>query len=88
MSLTMSNDNGSEPSLSPLNGPINERKFGDVVLVDHAKDWFLLLSMNFWVDHLLLSCGLQLSVTIVWDESESLLLRFSVDRSEGCWNTA
>ena len=70
-----------------MHGSINEREFCDVVLIDHAQNWFLLQSVVLWVDNFLLGSGLQFSESIVWNQTKCLLPWFSCDGSEWCWNT-
>ena len=53
-------DYSSEALGSGLHGSVNERKFGDVVLVDHTKDGLLLADVHFRLLNFLLIGRLEL----------------------------
>lgn len=53
-------DNRSEASISRVDGPIDQGKLSNVILVDHAEDGFLLAHVHLRVLNFLLVCRLKL----------------------------
>jgi len=71
-----------------LYGPIDERKFGDVVLVDHAEHGFLFAHVHLRVLNFLLVRRFELSEAVVGDQVHRLLLGLAMESAEGRGDTA
>ena len=87
MIVWVMNDNGSESSCSSLDGSIDEWKFCNVVLIDHAEYGLDFLLVYFWWTHFVLVRGHKFSITIIWNQLECFLLWLSVDGTKRCRNT-
>ena len=72
---SMAWDDSAKSSVSCLHWSVNEGQLSDVVLVDHAEDWLLLLNVDLGVLHLILVGGQQLSLQTF--QKQSLLANAS-----------
>ena len=84
---TMAWDDSSKALVSSLHWSINERQLSDVVLVNHAKNWLFLLSVYLWVLHSLGVGGQKFPESIIWNQTECLLLWLAVDSVQWLWET-
>jgi len=82
MAGLVSGNHSSEALGCGLHGSVNEREFGDVVLVDHTKDGLLLADVHFRLLNFLLIGGLELPKAIVTDKVSCLLFRLAIDSSK------
>ena len=80
----VSGNHGAETLGCRLNWPIDQRELGDVVLVDHAKDWLLFADVHLGVLDVLLIGRFQLTEAIIADQVRGLLLRFAIDCTQRC----
>ena len=84
---SLAGDHSTEATVSGLDWSVHETQLSDVVLVNHAQHWLLLLVVHLWVLDLLLVRCLQLSEAVVWDEAKGLLLWLAVDGTQRGWNS-
>ena len=68
---TMAWDDSAKSRVSSLHGSVNQGQLSDVVLVDHAEDWLLLLDVDLWVLHFILIGSEQLSLRTFQKQSKS-----------------
>ncbi len=55
-------DNWTEASLSATNGAIDKRKFSNIILINHAENWSLLMLVHRWVSQVILLRGNHLTL--------------------------
>lgn len=75
-------NDGTEALLGALHRSILEGEVSDVVLVNHAEDWFLLNLMNFGLLIEVLVHRFEFPESVVADQLRSYLLRFAVVHTE------
>lgn len=78
----MCGQQGAEALPSPLDRSIHKAELVDVVFVDHRKNMFGSLRVDFRVHQKVLVRGLHDAETVVWNEALSRLLRLTVVRAE------
>jgi hypothetical protein len=72
-------DNRAKASLGAIDWAINERKFGNVILVYHRENRFLFVDMNLGVAVLVIVGSGQFTEAIVRDNAGRLLFGLSVE---------
>ena len=78
----MLRNDSAKASLGSADRAIDERQFGDVVLVDHGKNWLLLVYVHLGVAVFELVSGRELAEAIVRNEATGFLFGLAIEGAQ------
>lgn len=78
MLIIVARESASETRFSALHGSVNKTELCDVVFVDHGENRSAWNDVHFGVLHVCSVLALQFSITVIWNDALSLLLRTTV----------